>query len=125
MKSRIFYAVCFVAVFCVEVLIGVYVRDAFVRPYLGDVLVVVLIHFFVRVFIPRGVPLLPLYVFLFACLVEVSQAFHLADTLAIENPVARVVLGSMFDWKDIACYASGCLLCFAGERLAAKKPGLL
>ena len=48
MKKRIFYIISFLVIFCIEVLIALYVRDNFVRPYIGDVLVVVLVYSFVR-----------------------------------------------------------------------------
>ena len=42
--SRWFYAICFIGLFIVETLIALFVRDAFIRPYMGDVLVVILIY---------------------------------------------------------------------------------
>ena len=47
MKKRIFYIISFLVIFCIEVLIALYVCDNFVRPYIGDVLVVVLVYSFV------------------------------------------------------------------------------
>ena len=64
MEKRIFYIISFLMIFCIEVLIALYVRDSFVRPYMGDALVVVLVYSFVRIFIPTGIPRLPFYVFL-------------------------------------------------------------
>lgn len=40
-----------VLLFIVETLIAIYVHDQFIRPYLGDVLVVILIYCFVRSFL--------------------------------------------------------------------------
>lgn len=117
MKKRIVYIISFIVIFCIEVLIALYIRDSFVRPYLGDVLVVVLVYSFVRIFLPTGIPKMPFYVFLFACFVEVMQYLHLADTLGITNRAARIILGSTFDWKDIASYAVGCVLIVLVERL--------
>ena len=54
MKKRIFYIISFLVIFCIEVLIALYVCDNFVRPYIGDVLVVVLVYSFVRIFLPTG-----------------------------------------------------------------------
>ena len=42
--KRIGYAIATVILLLIEVLIAVYVHDAFVRPYIGDVLVVVVIY---------------------------------------------------------------------------------
>lgn len=108
MKERLFYSLCFIVILAIEIGIGVYVRDAFVRPYVGDALVVVLIYCFLRIFIPRGMPWLPVYVFAFACFIETLQYFRLVDVLGVTNRVARIVLGSTFDVKDIISYAAGC-----------------
>ena len=56
MKKRIFYIISFLVIFCIEVLIALYVRDRFIRPYVGDMLVVVLVYSFVRIFLPTGIP---------------------------------------------------------------------
>lgn len=116
MKTRLLYALCFIVLLLVEIGIGMYVRDAFVRPYVGDALVVVLIYCFVRVFVPRGIPQLPVYVFAFACFIEILQYFRLVDVLGITNRVARIMLGATFDVKDLASYAAGCLLIVLAER---------
>lgn len=95
----------------VEVFIALFVHDKFVRPYVGDMLVVVLIYFAVRIVIPQGCRFLPLYVFLFAFLVEVLQYFHLVEVLGVENNrFLRTILGATFDVKDIICYAVGGLV---------------
>lgn len=115
--SRLFYALCTVAMFIVETLIAIYVHDAIIRPYVGDILVVVLVYFFVRIFINKPYRWLPLAVFLFACGIETLQYFNAADLLGFQrNSVARVVLGSVFSWGDIVCYAVGCLPLFFIKR---------
>lgn len=111
MKKRIIYALCFLAVLIIEIVIGAYVHDTFVRPYMGDALVVILIYCFIRIFIPQSLRWLPIYVFVFACFIEVLQYFQLADMLGLaDNGLARIILGSTFDWMDILCYAAGCCI---------------
>lgn len=112
-----FYIVSFVAILCIEILIAIYVHDSFVRPFIGDILVVMLVYSFIRIFIPTGISALPFYVFLFACFVEAMQYFRLVDTLDITNRVARIALGSTFDWRDIACYGAGCIIIILFERI--------
>ena len=105
------YLAAGIIVFIIELVIALYVHDHIIRPYLGDMLVVVLVYCFVRVFVPVGMKRVPLYVFLFAVCVEVLQYFCLADMLGLQgNTAVRIILGSVFDWKDIACYGAGCLL---------------
>lgn len=110
-KERLFYLIAFAVLFVIEVLIALFVHDAFVRPYLGDAIVVIVIYCFVRIFIPKKVRLLPLYVFLFAVAVELLQ---LADILSLlhlkQYVILRVLVGSVFSWGDIVCYAAGCAL---------------
>ncbi|MFA9378286.1 MAG: DUF2809 domain-containing protein [Lachnotalea sp.] len=108
-KKRIKYSVGFLVLLIIEVLIALYIHDDFIRPYIGDVLVVMVLYFFVRIFIPNGVKLMPLYIFIFAAGVEVLQYFRLVEVLGLENNrFLRILIGSVFDVKDIICYGVGC-----------------
>ena len=111
MKKRIYYIILTIILLAVEVLIALFVHDQFVRPYIGDVLVVVVIYTFVRIWIPESVRLLPLYVFLFAAGVEILQYFNSVELLGVQDNVfLRTIIGTSFDVKDILCYAVGCVL---------------
>ena len=121
-KLRIFYAIAALALFGLEVCIALFVHDNFVRPYVGDALVVILVHCAVRVVFPEKPRLLPLYVFLFAGLVELTQYVHLLDLLGLAHiRWLYVVAGGTFDWRDVACYAVGCAVVWAGESIIRKK----
>ena len=48
------YLAAFVILFLIEAAIALWVHDRFIRPYIGDVLVVVLVYVFVRIFFPSG-----------------------------------------------------------------------
>ncbi len=110
-KKRLVYLFATAFLFGIELLIALFVHDSFVRPYIGDVLVVVLLYTFVRIFRPEGVRLLPLYIFLFAAGVEALQYFRIAEVLGLsDNRVLSVVIGSVFDVKDIVCYGVGCAI---------------
>ena len=116
-QLRIKYGIAFALLLLIEVIIALYVNDSFIRPYVGDMLVVILVYSFTRIFIPEKCRLLPLYVFIFAAGVEVLQYFKLVHVLGLEdNRFLRIVLGSVFDIKDIACYGVGCILLEAFER---------
>ena len=84
-KLRIIYTVIFLAVLLIEICIALFIHDDFIRPYLGDVLVTVLICAFLRIFIPEGVKLLPAYVFIFAAVVEILQHFDIVKLLGLEG----------------------------------------
>ena len=110
-KKRFFNFILFMIFLAIEVLIALYVHDDFVRPYLGDVLVVVVLYFFARIWIPEKYRWLSGAIFVFAAAVEVLQYFRLVEILGVENNVfLRTILGSTFDFKDIVCYGVGCLL---------------
>jgi len=59
-----------------------------------------------------------LYIFIFAVLVEVGQYFNLVTLLGLsEYKLARIIIGSTFDMKDIACYLVGCVGLFLYEMI--------
>lgn len=108
-RDRMLFLVLFIAHAAAIILIGLYVHDRLIRPYIGDVLVVMVLYFFVRIFMPEKVRLLPLYIFIFAAGVEVLQLFNIVALLGLDKrSFIGIVLGSTFDWKDIICYAVGC-----------------
>lgn len=107
---RIRYTILFIVFLMIEIAIALYIHDDFVRPYIGDVLVVVVIYCLVRILIPKGYSLMPIYIFLFAAFVEALQYFNLVQILGLEdNTFVRILLGSTFDWMDILCYGIGCI----------------
>lgn len=115
-KERIKFLLYFIILLIIEIFIALFVHDKFVRPYLGDMLVVVVLYCFIRIFIPRKVGILPLYIFIFAVIIEVLQYFNLIKILGLENNAfLTIVLGSIFDVKDIVCYGIGCIFIWLYE----------
>jgi hypothetical protein len=106
----------------VEVAIALFVRDRFVRPYLGDVLAVVLVYCGLRTVLPLRPPPAAAIAFGIAALIEFGQAIHVLDLLGLHNAVVRVVLGGSFEWLDFVAYAAGAVLALAGERIIARSP---
>lgn len=116
-KQRIVYAAIFALLLLVEIGIALFVHDRFIRPYFGDVLVTVLLCCLCRVVIPKGMPLLPVYVFLFAVFVELTQYFDLVGLLGWEdNTLMATIMGRSFSLWDIVCYGAGCLAFWLGEK---------
>ena len=108
-KKRAVFSSIFAALIIIEVMIALFVHDKFIRPFGGDVIVVSVVYFFVRSFIPVKIRLLPLYVFIFAVIIETLQYFNFIELIGLENiRFFRVVLGTSFSWIDIGCYALGC-----------------
>ena len=112
------YLALTVLLFATEVVIALFVNDSFVRPILGDALVVVLIYCALRsVLALRPLPT-AFGVFLFACAVECAQYAHVVDLLGLrQNAVARVVIGTSYDPRDFLAYAMGALAVVLAERV--------
>ena len=115
-KKRWIYMILAIILLTIEVLIALFIHDDFVRPYIGDVLVVMVIYSFIRIFVPERVRMLPSYILCFAVLVEVLQYFRIVEVLGLQdNRFFSVLIGSVFDMKDIICYAIGCILIVVGQ----------
>jgi len=107
-RFNLSYFLLTVLLFGVEIFIGACMHDAVIRPYGGDLLVVVLIYCFVRSFWDLPVVPLSLGVLVFSYLEETGQYFHLADRLGFSRPsVMRVVIGYHFSWVDMLSYTAG------------------
>jgi len=111
LKLRIAYAASAAVLLLIEVFIALFVRDRFVRPYVGDMLVPVLLCCIARIFLPNRFRLLPFAVFIFCTLVETAQFFDYAALLGLAgNLFFSTLLGSTFSWADILCYGIGAVL---------------
>ena len=109
---RVKYFVAFLFLFFIEFFISKYFTDTFIRPFIGDVLVVILIYCFLNAFINFDRKKIAFGVLIFACVIEVLQAFHFVELLGLSNNhIASIVLGSTFDWKDILAYVIGFVIC--------------
>lgn len=121
-KLRLIYGSLSIVILGIEILIALFVRDAFIRPYGGDILVTLLLCCMVRSIVPEKIQWLPLLVFLFSLAVEVGQYFDFATLLGLsQNPVLRIALGSSFSVADILCYALGCFAFCLLERVVGKR----
>jgi len=106
------YFLLFIFIFFVEVLIAKFLHDQFIRPFVGDVLVVVLIYCFFKSFLNINSKTIAIGVLIFACCIEFLQLFHLVKLLHLEhNKIMRIAIGSVFDLKDILAYCIGYFIC--------------
>lgn len=102
------YAILALGLFVIEVLIALYVHDTIIRPYIGDLLVVILLYCFVRAF--TRLPAIPVAigVLLFSYGIETLQYFQWVDRLGLgHSTLARTVIGSTFQWIDLVAYTLG------------------
>jgi hypothetical protein len=103
-----------ILIFIVEVLIATKFKDwFFVRAYLGDVFVVMLMYYFIKAFFDFNSTKLITGIFIFSCLIEFAQYFHFGELMGFkDNRMMMIVLGNSFSWLDILCYFAGCLILF-------------
>lgn len=121
-KIRITYLSIFGLLLAVEICIALFVNDTFVRPYVGDMLVTLLLCCLCRVIVPCKMRLLPAYVFVFASCVEIGQYLDLVALLGLaDNRIISIALGRTFSWMDLVCYAVGCVAAFVLDQAIIKK----
>lgn len=83
-------------------------RDRFIRPFLGDVLVVVLLYAACRTILKSASVKVVLGVVLFAFLVEIAQYFQLSEKLNLaDQSIGQIILGSTYDPLDLLAYFIG------------------
>ncbi|NMR33607.1 DUF2809 domain-containing protein [Chryseobacterium aquaticum] len=119
LKFKPKYLLLTILIFLVEVLIATVLKNNFfIRAYLGDVIVVMLLYTFVKSFFTVNDTTLILGIFAFSCAVEFAQYFNIAEKLGFQpGSLMYIVIGNSFSWVDIACYAAGCLLLYLLVRL--------
>jgi len=97
-----------ILIFAIEIYIGMYVKDSFVRPYLGDFLVVILIYCFLKSFWKETPLKVALFVLIFSFVVEFLQYFNIVEALGLqENKLASIIIGTSFAYEDLLAYFLG------------------
>jgi hypothetical protein len=115
------YALLTLGLFLIELAIALFVRDGFVRPYLGDTLAVVLVYAALRAAFRINLIHAVATAFGIAVLVELAQLIGVLDLLDLRGcAIARTVLGHSFETKDLLAYAAGGLVVLGAERLRAR-----
>ena len=123
MKGRVGFAALAGLVFVVELVIASgRLGRGFVRGSVGDILVIVLLHFTFRTAsLARGRAAALAVVAGFA--VEGLQYLHLADALGIrKGSVLAIVIGSTASVGDLGMYVAGGLLALVIDRLLFSEP---
>lgn len=111
------YTALTIALLAIELAIALFVRDAIVRPYVGDALAVVLVYAGLRAVTRLAVLPATQLALAIAVAIEVSQYFHLLAALGLGgNRFATMILGSGFDPVDFVAYAGGAITVLLVER---------
>ena len=123
MKKRLPYIIIFIGIFAVETCIALFVHDDFVRPYIGDVIVMWAVYCLAQIFFGGRFSSYKVAVgsLIFAFFVELLQKFRIVDVLGIKSPVLRTIIGTSFAPADLVCYLAGTAVTVAGIWLYRKK----
>ena len=106
------YFVWALALLGVELLIAtVFSHIGFIRGYICDALVVILLYYLVLSFVKvKHKSKLIWGIFIFAVVVEALQYFGVASYLGFtKGSLGYILLGNHFSWGDIISYTVGCL----------------
>lgn len=104
-----------------EICIALFVDDHFIRPFVGDYLVVILIYTLIKSFFNFSVLKTAFGVLIFSFVIEFLQYLELVSFLGLEkNTFARIIIGTSFSWYDLICYTSGILTVLFIEQKMAK-----
>ncbi len=105
---RLPYFLIAILLFAIEVVIAIFFKDGFIRPILGDFLVVILIYSFLMAFVVMNKFRWALAVLVLACFIEFLQYLNIMAMLGLShNTFTRMVLGTTFTWEDILAYTLG------------------
>ena len=124
MSMRVKYIIILAVIIAAEVMIALFVHDGFVRPYLGDVIVVWAVYCLIQAVTGgRGNHYITAAgVMLFAFAVEFLQKIHIADILHLGGiKFFRVLIGTNYSPADLICYAAGTLVMAAGIAVYRRK----
>lgn len=111
------YFLITVFLFLIEVAIAYFLSTGFIRHFVGDALVVILIFTFVKTFFKVDNFKLALGVLAFSFCVEIAQYFNIVDLLGLgKNRLARIVIGTTFTWSDLLAYTIGCVVAYLGAQ---------
>lgn len=117
------FALAAAVLLAVEVAIARYAPPGWLRGFVGDVLVVALVYAAFGLCRPSTRPAsLAMASVLFACVIEILQAFGLVDMLGIHGSsvfqrVLRIALGATFDPLDFVAYGLGGYLSWLSVRM--------
>ena len=116
MKKRLPYIIIFIAIFAVETCIALFVNDDFVRPYMGDVIVMWGVYCFAQIILGGRFDSYKVAIgaLIFAFIVEFLQKLRIVDVLGIKSPVLRTIIGTSFAPADLVCYLAGTAVTVAG-----------
>ena len=121
-KRRLVFGLISLVLLGVEILIGLFAHG-WIRNYIGDLLVVILIYTIIRTIYPNRMKrwyIIPTAVILFAFGVEFLQLWGFCDRFGITNRFLRIIIGTGFSFVDLLSYAIGIVSCYISEYISGR-----
>ncbi len=111
LKFKKQYLIYAIIILIIEIGIALFIHDNFIRSYVGDFLVVILIYCFLQSFLSTEVWQTATGVLLCSYMIEILQYFHALNKVGLQKfTLARIILGTSFDWTDIGAHTAGIAL---------------
>lgn len=121
-KFNLKYFLLALLLFLTEVLIALFVHDQIIRPYFGDVLVVILMYYSIKAVVDFPVKATAIAVLIISFIIEGLQYLNIVEKLGLQdNKIAATVIGTSFSWVDICAYIMGFFLVLIFERNQLKR----
>ncbi len=109
------YFLIFLLLLLIEIAIALFSDHFFIRGFLGDVLVIPLLYSLIKIFIEISTAKAIISIVIFAFIIEFLQSFQIYESLGMHSELTKILLGTTFDWKDLAAYLFGGILIYGFE----------
>jgi hypothetical protein len=121
-EGRSRYLLFLIALLVIEICIALFMHDRFVRPWLGDLLVAILLYCAAQsVFLARPQPVATATL-LFCFLMESLQAIDIVKRLGLEEqPIFTILIGRTFAWSDVLAYCGGTTIVLLAEAASRRR----
>lgn len=110
------YLLLALLLFLTEVFIALFIQDAFIRPYGGDFLAVMLLYCLIKGMINSNALKTAAAVLVFSYVLETLQYLQLVKILGLDSSsLATTIIGTSFAWWDMVVYTLGIVTVLAFE----------
>lgn len=113
------HLIFFLLLLVTEIAIALFQFHKYIRGFVGDVLVIPLLFYFLRLFVKWRSLYLALTVLGTAVIIEFSQLTDVLKYVQLNSTILKIVLGTTFDYKDLFAYLTGFLLVLGIEKLSS------
>lgn len=111
------YFIIFLLLLITEIAIAYFHFHPFIRYFVGDVLVIPLIFYFLKIFLYFSSERIAFGVLIFAFIIEVLQYFKIDEILGIHSKILRIIIGTTFSFYDLIAYVLGFGILLFSERI--------